>query len=152
MLSLFRKTPILGALLAQVIALPVVAAVTGPLSTSVERLPLIVIALVLQGALAALLCALFRLPRWWLLIAFLFPLALGSALILGNLPAWPFGIAFLVLALVFSNTTRGRVPLYQTNAETASVLKYLMRDRGATRMVDLGCGLVGVVRALDGEG
>lgn len=152
MLVLFRKTPILGALLAQVVALPVVAAVTAPLSTMVERLPLIVIALVLQGGLAALLCALLRLPRWWLLIAFVFPLAMGSAMLLGNLPAWPFGIAFLVLALVFSNTTRGRVPLYLTNAETASVLKDLMKDRAATRVLDLGCGLGGVVRALDGEG
>jgi SAM-dependent methyltransferase len=145
MLVLFRKTPILGALLAQVVALPVVAAVTAPLASSVERLPLIAIALLLQGALAALIC-------WWLLIAFLFPLAMGSALLVGNLPAWPFGLAFLVLALVFSNTTRGRVPLYLTNAETASVLKDLMRDRGATRVLDLGCGLGGVVRALDGEG
>lgn len=152
MLALFRKTPILGALLAQVVALPVVATVTAPLSTSVERLPLIMIALVLQGALAALICALLRLPRWWLLIAFLFPLAMGSVMLLGNLPAWPFGLAFLLLALVFSNTTRGRVPLYLTNPETASVLKDMMRDRGATRMLDLGCGLGGVVRALDGEG
>ncbi len=51
MLVLFRKTPILGALLAQVVALPVVAAITGPLSAAVERLPLIGIALVLQGCL-----------------------------------------------------------------------------------------------------
>jgi SAM-dependent methyltransferase len=152
MLSLFRKTPILGALLAQVVALPVVAVITSPLSTVVERLPLIGIALLLQGGLAALICGLLRLPRWWLLIAFLFPLAMGSALLIGNLPAWPFGLAFLVLALVFSNTTRGRVPLYLTNAETASVLKDLMRDRKALRMLDLGCGLGGVVRALDGEG
>lgn len=152
MFVLFRKTPILGALLAQVVALPVVAAVTAPLATAVERLPLIAIALLLQGALAALICGLLKLPRWWLLIAFLFPLAMGSALLVGNLPAWPFGLAFLVLALVFSNTTRGRVPLYLTNPETASVLKDLMRDRSATRVLDLGCGLGGVVRALDGEG
>lgn len=152
MLALFRKTPILGALLAQVVALPVVAAVTGPLSTSVERLPLIGIALLLQGLIAAGITGALGLARWWLLIAFLFPLALGSAMLLGNLPAWPFGIAFLLLALVFSNTTRGRVPLYLTNPETASVLKDLMRDRKAVRMLDLGCGLGGVVRALDGEG
>jgi len=152
MLALFRKTPILGALLAQVVSLPVVAAATAPLSTSVERLPLIAIALVLQGVLAALICGLLRLPRWWLLIAFCFPLAMGSALLIGNLPAWPFGLAFLILALIFSNTTRGRVPLYLTNIETASVLKDMMRDRSATRMLDLGCGLGGVVRALDGEG
>lgn len=152
MLVLFRKTPILGALLAQVVALPVVAAVTGPLSTSVERLPLIALALVLQGVIAAGITRVLGLARWWLLIAFVFPLAMGSAMLLGNLPAWPFGIAFLILALVFSNTTRGRVPLYLTNAETASVLKDLMRDRKAQRMLDLGCGLGGVVRALDGEG
>ncbi|MFN3635649.1 MAG: hypothetical protein ACK4UZ_07935, partial [Rhizobium rhizophilum] len=58
----------------------------------------------------------------------------------------------LLLALVFSHTTRGRIPLYLTNTETTSVLKDLMRDRGASRMLDLGCGLGGVVRALDGEG
>lgn len=152
MLVLFRKTPILGALLAQVVALPVVAAVTAPLSTAVERLPLIVAALVLQGLIAAGITRILGLARWWLLIAFLFPLAMGSALLIGNLPAWPFGIAFLLLALVFSNTTRGRIPLYLTNTETTSVLKDLMRDRGASRMLDLGCGLGGVVRALDGEG
>ncbi|THV14237.1 class I SAM-dependent methyltransferase [Rhizobium rhizophilum] len=152
MLVLFRKTPILGAILAQVVALPVVAAVTAPLSTAVERLPLIVAALVLQGLIAASITRILGLARWWLLIAFLFPLAMGTALLIGNLPAWPFGIAFLLLALVFSNTTRGRIPLYLTNTETTSVLKDLMRDRGASRMLDLGCGLGGVVRALDGEG
>lgn len=152
MLVLFRKTPILGALLAQVVALPLVAAVTAPLSTSVERLPLIGLALLLQGLIAAGITRVLGLATWWLVIAFIFPLAMGSALLLGNLPAWPFGIAFLVLALVFSNTTRGRIPLYLTNTETTSVLKDLMRDRGATRMLDLGCGLGGVVRALDGEG
>lgn len=152
MLVLFRKTPILGALLAQVVALPVVAVVTAPLSASVERLPLIGLALLLQGAIAAGICQLLGLARWWLFIAFLFPLAMGSALLIGNLPAWPFGLAFLVLALVFSNTTRGRVPLYLTNDETASVLKDLIRDRQAARVLDLGCGLGGVVRALDGEG
>lgn len=152
MLSLFRKTPIIGAILAQVVALPVVAAVTAPLSTTVERLPLIGLALLLQGLIAAGITRMLGLARWWLLIAFLFPLAMGSALVLGNLPAWPFGLAFLVLALVFSNTTRGRVPLYLTNRETASVLSDLMKDRGAIRVLDLGCGLGGVVRALDGEG
>ncbi|MFN3635650.1 MAG: hypothetical protein ACK4UZ_07940, partial [Rhizobium rhizophilum] len=78
MLVLFRKTPILGALLAQVVALPVVAAVTAPLSTAVERLPLIVAALVLQGLIAAGITRILGLARWWLLIAFLFPLAMGS--------------------------------------------------------------------------
>ncbi|MGL3606443.1 hypothetical protein ACSV9I_08015 [Rhizobium sp. G187] len=152
MITLLRNTPILGAILAQVVALPVVAAVTGALSGQVERLALIAIGIVLQGLIAALLSRALGLARWWLLIAFLFPLAMALALSAGQLPAWPFAIVFLVLALVFSNTARGRVPLYLTNGETASVLKRLMVERGATHFTDLGCGLGGVVRALDGEG
>ena len=151
-MTVFTRTPILGALLAQVVAMPLVAIVTALLSESVDRTVLIVAAVLLQGLLAALICRLLGLAVWWLVIAFLFPLALSGALLAGNLPAWPFGLAFLVLALVFSNTARGRVPLYLTNNETAGVLKDLMIERQATRFLDLGCGLGGVVRALDGEG
>ncbi len=151
-MSVFTKTPIIGALLAQVVAMPLVAMSTALLSASVDRTLLIVAAVLLQGLLAAVICRLLGLAVWWLVIAFLFPLALAGALLAGNLPAWPFGLAFLVLALVFSNTARGRVPLYLTNGETASVLKDLMTERKATRFLDLGCGLGGVVRALDGDG
>ena len=151
-MTVFTRTPILGALLAQVVAMPLVAIVTALLSESVDRTVLIVAAVLLQGLLAALICRLLGLAVWWLVIAFLFPLALSGALLAGNLPAWPFGLAFLVLALVFSNTARGRVPLYLTNNETAGVLKDLMIERQASRFLDLGCGLGGVVRALDGEG
>ena len=59
------------------------------------------------------------------------------ALLAGNLPAWPFAIAFLILALVFSNTARGRVPLYLTNRETASVLKRMMKERGAISFTEI---------------
>lgn len=151
-MTVFTKTPIIGALLAQVVAMPLVAVATALLSASVERTMLIIGAVLLQGLLAALICRLIGLAAWWLVIAFVFPLALAGALLAGNLPAWPFGVAFLVLALVFSNTARGRVPLYLTNSATAAVLKDLMTERKATRFLDLGCGLGGVVRALDGEG
>jgi SAM-dependent methyltransferase len=151
-MSVFTKTPVIGALLAQVVAMPLVAIATALLSERVDHTALIVGAVLLQGLVAALICRLLGLAVWWLAIAFLFPLAMAGALLAGNLPAWPFGIAFLVLALVFSNTARGRVPLYLTNSETASVLKDLMTERQATRFLDLGCGLGGVVRALDGGG
>ena len=146
MLSLVRKTPILGALMAQVVAMPLVAAVTALLSGMVDQTPLIAFALFLQGAIAAVICRLFGLASWWLLIAFLFPLAMAGTMFVGNLPAWPFGIAFLVLAFVFSNTTRGRVPLYLTNAATEQTLADLVRERGARHFLDLGSGLGGVVR------
>ncbi|MDH4440594.1 MAG: class I SAM-dependent methyltransferase [Rhizobium sp.] len=147
-MSVFTKTPIAGALLAQVVAMPLVAIATALLSQSVERTALIVAAVLLQGLLAAAICRLLGLAVWWLVIAFVFPLALVGALLAGNLPAWPFGLAFLVMSLVFSNTARGRVPLYLTNGPTADALSDLMTEKGVTRFLDLGCGLGGVVRAV----
>ena len=44
------------------------------------------------------------------------------------------------------------MPLYLTNRLTTGALLSLMQQRGAKRFVDLGSGLGGVVRALDGGG
>ena len=108
--------------------------------------------LMVQSVAAAVVTRLLGLPVWWVWISLCFPSALILALHAGDLPAWPFGVGFVVLYLVFSNTARGRVPLYLTNRLTTGALLSLMQQRGAKRFVDLGSGLGGVVRALDGEG
>ncbi len=106
-----------------------------------------------QAGIAAGLTRLAGLPVWWIWIGAGFPLAIWLTLMTaGTLPAWPFGLAFLLLSLVFSNTARERVPLYLTNRVTAEALKGLMRERGLASALDLGSGLGDVVRALDGEG
>lgn len=151
-MSVLQRVPVLAAGLAQVLAAAVGLAVTASLSGTLEPGLLKGLALVVQCAAAFALTRLFRLPAWWLWIAVLFPVALHLALSLGDLPAWPFGLAFVVLALVFSNTARERVPLYLTNRATAEALGALMAEKKATRIIDLGSGLGGVVRALDGGG
>ena len=106
----------------------------------------------MQSVGAAVVTKLLGLPVWWVWIAVCFPAAMALALNVGGLPAWPFGVGFVVLYLFFSNTARDRVPLYLTNRATTEALLSLMRQRGAKRFIDLGSGLGGVVRALDGEG
>ena len=132
-----RATPILGALLAQALAALVVA---GLLQALMPQLTgrfgidkIIWGALVVQALLSAGLTRALGLAVWWHWIALAFPFAVALALAAGSLPAWPFGLAFLLLYLFFSNTARERVPLYLTNRATIEALRRLMAERGATR-------------------
>lgn len=151
-----RATPILGALLAQALAALVVA---GLLSALLPELagrfgidPIIWGALVLQALLSAGLTRGLGLAVWWQWIALAFPFAVALALSAGSLPAWPFGLGFLLLYLFFSNAARERVPLYLTNRATIEALSRLMTERGGATFIDLGSGLGGVVRGLAGKG
>lgn len=147
-----RGVPIMGAAVAQILAALVSAAGLWLLAGRIEPAFALWVALAIQCLAAVSLTLAIRLPVWWVWIGLLFPLSIALALNAGSLPAWPFGVAFVVFYLVFSNTARERVPLYLTNRRTAAALDRLMRQRGAQRMIDLGSGLGGVVRALDGEG
>jgi len=147
-----RSYPIIGAVLVQAIAALVVISLNMLLAAVIDVPLMLWAALLLQGGLAAVLTRALGLAVWWAWIGLFFPLAVYLALASGNLPAWPFGVAFMILYLLFSNTARERVPLYLTNRKTAEALRALMQERGASRFIDLGSGLGGVVRAIDGEG
>ncbi len=151
-----RATPILGALLAQALAALVLAgllqALLPELAGRFGIAPVIGAALVLQALLSAGLTRALGLAVWWQWIALAFPFAVALALAAGSLPAWPFGLAFLLLYLFFSNTARERVPLYLSNRATIEALGRLMRERSANRFIDLGSGLGGVVRGIAGDG
>ncbi|MDZ7600120.1 MAG: hypothetical protein U1A06_01945 [Hoeflea sp.] len=147
-----RSYPILGAVTAQLAAGAIVIALRLALIGVIDAGTLFWVSLALQSAGAALVTKLIGLPVWWVWISLGFPPAMALALHAGELPAWPFGVAFLLLYLVFSNTARERVPLYLSNSQTTEALLSLMRQRGGTRFTDLGSGLGGVVRRLDGEG
>lgn len=151
-MKLIRSYPIIGAAIAQIVAALVVIAVSMALAGELYAGQLFWAGLIMQCVAAALVTKLIGLAVWWVWISLLFPAALVLALQAGNLPAWPFGIGFVVLYLFFSNTARERVPLYLTNRPTTEALLSLMQQRGARRFIDLGSGLGGVVRALDGEG
>jgi hypothetical protein len=152
-----RAYPILGALIAQIAAGLIVVAgrsvLAGWADEAVFTAEILVWGgLAAQCVVAALVSRLLGLPVWWIWIGLFFPMAVTLALNAGDMPAWPFGVAFVLLYLFFSNTARERVPLYLSNKKTTDALLSLMQQRGATRFTDLGSGLGGVVRALDGGG
>jgi len=151
-MNLIRSYPIIGAIVAQIMAGALVFVALLGLASILDARGLFWTAVVMQSLGAAVVTKLFGLPVWWIWIGLGFPAAMALALNVGGLPAWPFGVGFVVLYLFFSNTARDRVPLYLTNRATTEALLSLMRQRGAKRFTDLGSGLGGVVRALDGEG
>lgn len=151
-LRALRSYPIIGAVIAQLAAGVIVIAIRLALTGAIDAEPLFWVSLAAQCAGAALVTRQLGLPVWWVWISLGFPAAMVLALHAGDLPAWPFGVAFLLLYLVFSNTARERVPLYLSNSRTTEALLSLMQQRGARRFVDLGSGLGGVVRRLDGDG
>jgi SAM-dependent methyltransferase len=151
-MNTIRRYPILAATLAQLMAGVVTFGVALLLAGRVAPGTVMLMLVAVQALLAAGLSFLLRLQVWWLWIALVFPVALGLALHLGDLPAWPFAAGFALLYLFFSNTARERVPLYLSNRQTAQALCQLMRDRGANRFIDLGCGFGGVVRTVAGDG
>ncbi|KGF68079.1 hypothetical protein LL06_18485 [Hoeflea sp. BAL378] len=151
-MTAFRSYPILGAALAQLVALAVMIALRLLLAGLLDPSALFWTGLAAQCVAAAAVTRLIGLPVWWVWIGLAFPAAMSLAFHAGELPAWPFGVAFVLLYLVFSNTARERVPLYLSNRQTTEALLAMMRQRGGSRFTDLGSGLGGVVRRIDGEG
>ncbi|WP_422370501.1 hypothetical protein [Hoeflea sp.] len=151
-MTAFRTYPILGAVAAQFLGFAALALVRSGLEAEMGAAAAFWSGLAAQCGVAVLATRLMGLPVWWVFIAAAFPLALAAGLHFETLPAWPFGIAFVLLYLFFSNTARDRVPLYLSNRQTTQALLDLMRQRGARRFIDLGSGMGGVVRALDGDG
>lgn len=151
-MTAFRTYPILGAAAAQLMGLAALVLVRAALEDQVGAEAAFFSGLAAQCGIAALATRLLGLPVWWVFIGAAFPLALAAGLYFETLPAWPFGIAFVLIYLFFSNTARDRVPLYLSNRRTAQALLDLMRQRGGRRFIDLGSGMGGVVRALDGDG
>lgn len=145
----FKKTierfPFIGGVLSQIISLFVIRNIFYIFKIQVEMYQFVFF----QGILALLLSIfLFKLPKWFYAISFLFPfLFLIDSNIL-HISKNIYGILFVIFALTFSHTLKERVPLYLSNKTTFEALKKIVRDRKAQSFVDLGSGLGGVVRSL----
>ena len=92
-----------------------------------------------QGAVAASIGWLLRLPSWWMPINLLFPVAVSTAAALA-LPSWVFLAAFLALAGIYWTSFRTQVPLFLTSAGTIDALAGLLPPDRHFRFLDLGCG------------
>lgn len=111
--------------------------------TLVEHL---LVAALLQGITAAAISHLLGAPRWWLTIHLGFlPLAVLAQSL--TLPPWLWLAGFVLLLLVFWRTDQSRVPLYLSNAATATALAALLPARPC-RVIDLGCGDGALLRRL----
>lgn len=103
----------------------------------------------LQALLSSLMTQfIFKLPKWFFYISILFPVFFMLALSYLHFNSGLYGVIFLFLALSFSHTLKERVPLYLSNNTTQSTLLKIIRQRKAKKVLDLGSGLGGVVRAL----
>lgn len=93
-----------------------------------------------QAALAAILSALARQPRWWPPLHFVFlpAVALAHA---ADVPAWIYLAAFLTLALFFWSTFRTRVPLYLSGRLAWQALVPLLPRTEKFSFIDVGSGL-----------
>ncbi len=103
--------------------------------------------LLAQGGMAALASHLVGLRWWWLPIQFLLPPAVLLANELG-LPSWLYLALFVILALIFWNSVRDRVPLYLSNRATAAAVVGLLPPESGIRVIDLGGGFGGLAAGL----
>ena len=146
------RRPLLAFLIPQFVACVAVAmwrwwGFTGLSSLAVEQpRTAILIAAIAQASTAALTAMALRTPRWWWFIHLGFaPLAV--LLLAQNVPPVLYLVAFVVTLLVFGRVDRTQVPLYLTNAATATVIEELLPTNVRT-VVDLGCGSGGVLKYL----
>ena len=89
--------------------------------------------------------------KWILVQAALVPLAWGAMMF--GIPAWIYLLGFALLALIYTNVSKERVPLYLTNPTTWAALSEHLDtvevEAGARPVfVDLGAGIGGVLRYL----
>ncbi|HSC82469.1 MAG TPA: class I SAM-dependent methyltransferase [Pseudomonas sp.] len=149
MFALLRsRYPALLALLAQILALAILAGLVLALLQFAGWRLLPWTAVVLQGVLAAALGHWLGLRGWWLPLNLAFAPGL-LALQSGQWPAWWFLAAFLLLLLINWNSFRERVPLYLSGARARQHLSERLSELPADfRFIDLGCGLGGTLLQL----
>jgi SAM-dependent methyltransferase len=97
----------------------------------------------MQSVLATILARWRRLPSWWLVIQFTFPLAVVCANAMA-LPRWIYFTSFVLLSLTYWSTFRTRVPLYNCGPAVWRQVGLLLPP-GPVRFLDIGSGLGGIV-------
>lgn len=146
----FSSIPAVVALLIQFISFLIVLVLAIVLSRIADvQLPFAIAALV-QGGIAALISRLRAMAPWWLLIQFLFPIALIAFNAL-HLPSWIYLAAFIVLLFLYWTTFRTQVPYYPSTRATREAVDNLLPQGRVLRFIDIGSGFGGMVLHLARE-
>lgn len=142
--SFLSASPLIGALAAQILGTGLALLLFYFIMPEVLRSPLL--AALIQGSCAAIASHKLRAPSWWQAINLLFvPLVVAADSLDLSPGVWLGG--FILLLLVFWRTDRSRVPLYLSNASTASALMTLLPAKPCY-VLDAGCGDGGLLRHL----
>lgn len=96
-----------------------------------------------QSALAVLMTICLPLPKWWLLINGVFPVAIVYTQNLALQPEVFLGL-FLVFGLSFGPSLFSRVPYYPSQYSVFKQVAALLPDEANQRFLDLGSGMGGI--------
>ncbi|GGI54547.1 class I SAM-dependent methyltransferase [Oxalicibacterium solurbis] len=140
----FGKTPAILALLLQIAAFLTVLLLAAGLSVIFQASFNILVAAILQGAIAAVLSCWCRQAWWWWIIQFLFPILLIVGLAL-QLPPILFLAAFLTFLVLYWSTFRTQVPYYPSRLPVWQAVEAVLPEREGLRFIDIGCGFGGLV-------
>lgn len=102
--------------------------------------------LVVQGALASALAGCMRAPGWWLLIHFLFPVAV-AVVYRWNIPPLVYFTAFVFFLGLFWTTFRTRVPFYPSGRGVWDAVLTTL-PKGPISVIDVGSGIGGLAMHL----
>lgn len=142
--------PSLIALIAQAAAAAITLFLLAPAFGLLGITLALVPAAFVQGGIAAALGFRLRLAPWWLPIHLLFMPAVVCALSFGFAPAW-FLSAFLLLFMVYWSAFSSQVPLYLSSRKAWSALADMLPGKQGFAMLDLGCGLGGMLAYLSAK-
>ncbi|MCB5187972.1 class I SAM-dependent methyltransferase [Methylobacillus caricis] len=98
----------------------------------------------LQAVLASLLAIVFRMPVWWRLIHFIFPVAI-FLMLQWDVPAWVYLSAFIFTLTLFWSAFKTQVPFYPSLPATWYQVKQLIPEDKPVSVLDIGSGLGGLV-------
>ncbi|TXI89318.1 MAG: class I SAM-dependent methyltransferase [Burkholderiaceae bacterium] len=100
------------------------------------------------GLAAALASWILRFDWWWSLIQLFFSSSIYLALQL-SLPPWLYFLALIFCLLLFWSTHRTQVPYYPSSDVVVDPIHSLLSEFEKPRFVDVGCGLGGLLFALE---
>lgn len=143
----FLRLPAVQALLMQCLSLLIVLALLYSLFALLNVKLSIVAALLLQGAIAAVLSRWRKLAPWWLLMQVIFLPALFAAVTL-HLPSGVYLIAFLTFLVMYWSTFRTQVPFYPSGFAAWKAVAELLPASHPVRVIDVGSGFGGMVTHL----
>lgn len=144
---------VLWALLAQFIALAILALMVWLAPNWFEPPYHPAWLVLLQSLLVLVITAIFKLNRWWYGIQFILPWLWYLGLSYQFDPVISL-VLFVFIVLIFANAFQERVPLYLTNATARKAFRQVLREYfsadARVSFVDLGCGIGGNVRYMAG--